>query len=108
MAKNATIYVGNAPYSITEQELRDLFTPRNIVRVTIVMDPQMNRPRGFSFVEFASQEDADSAVAEFNGTQFGNRTLKISIAQDRSGGGNNRGGRAPGRPRREDDFGWRK
>lgn len=85
MTKNATVYVGNAPYDTTEDELRTLFAPRKINRVTIVMDKETQRPRGFSFVEFANPADAESAVAEHNGAQFGGRTLKISIAREREG-----------------------
>jgi cold-inducible RNA-binding protein len=101
-----TIYVGNAPYNTSEQELRDLFAPRAIKRVSIIMNPDTNKPKGFSFVEFATAAEADSAVKAFDGTEFGGRTLKIAVARERpssSGGGNQRSGgkRAGGGKRSE-------
>jgi RNA recognition motif-containing protein len=84
----ATVYVGNFPYNTTEQELRDLFTPREIRRVTVVMDRSQEppRPKGFAFVEFANESDAKSAIGALNGTMFGGRTLKVDAANERTRG----------------------
>lgn len=110
-----TIYIGNLPYSATEEELKNLFAPRAINRVTLVTDKETGKPRGFGFVEFGSVEEAESAIANFDGSVFGKRTLKISMARERqksTGGGggverrdhNKRGGGG----RRGEDYGWNK
>jgi len=55
---NRTIYIGNMPYTTTKEELIRLVHPRKVERVTIPTDRETDRPRGFAFVEFASDEDA--------------------------------------------------
>jgi len=106
---NRTIYIGNMPYTTTKEELIRLVHPRKVERVTIPTDRETDRPRGFAFVEFASDEDAASAVQDLDGTEFGNRTLKVNISKPREGrregGGGGGGGRdrdrRGGRDRRE-------
>ena len=88
------LYVGNLPFTATEDSVRALFAPHGTVeRVSLITDRDTGRPRGFGFVEM-SNADASRAVQALNGKDFGGRTLKVNEAQDRDrgGGGGNRGG----------------
>lgn len=108
MAKTGTVYIGNMSYKTTEQELRDLFAPRSIARITIVMDQEQQRPKGFCFVEFANPDDASEVVSTFNGSMFGGRTLKVDFARERTngnGGGDRRHDKR-GKRKGNSDYGW--
>ena len=88
---NNKLYVGNLPYSTTEDDLRQMFSEAgNIVSVTIPIDKMSNRPRGFAFVEMGSGEEASKAINLFNGQELDGRTLNVSEArppENRSSGG---------------------
>ena len=88
------LYVGNLPFSASEEQIRDLFAQngRAVTEVRLVTDRETGRPRGFGFVEMGSQEDADSAIRELNGFQFGGRPLTVNEARERVGGGGGMGG----------------
>jgi cold-inducible RNA-binding protein len=94
------IFVGNLDFNTGEDELRQLFEQYGQVdRVAIMTDRDTGRSRGFGFVEMASTEDGEKAIAALNGTQVGGRTLNVNEARpktDRSGGG---GGGGRGRDR---------
>ncbi len=80
MAKN--LYVGNLPYSSTEDELRNAFSQYGEVNsVTLINDRETGRPRGFGFVEMES--GADEAIQAMNGKDFGGRSLKVNEAKPR-------------------------
>jgi RNA recognition motif-containing protein len=83
------LYVGNLPFTASEEEIRNLFAQngRNVTEVRLVTDRETGRPRGFGFVEMGSQEDADGAIRELNGFQFGGRPLTVNEARERVGGG---------------------
>jgi len=83
------LYVGNLPFSADEQQVRDLFSQggRNVTEVKLITDRETGRPRGFGFVEMASSQDADAAIREINGSNFGGRTLTVNEARERTGGG---------------------
>lgn len=85
------LFVGNLSYSITEQELRDAFSQsgRTVQSVRIALDRETQRPRGFAFVEVATDADADSAINEWNNKMLAGRTIFVEKAQER----------APGAPR---------
>src|SRR6202166_1829072 len=92
------IFVGNLSFSTTEDELRQLFEPHGQVdRVSIMTDRDTGRSRGFGFVEMASNEDGEKAIAALNGSQIGGRTLNVNEARPKTehagGGGRDRGGR---------------
>jgi len=95
------IYVGSLPYSITEQQLTDLFSPHGTVEsARVIMDKFSGRSKGFGFVEMASDEEAQKAIAAVNGTSLEGRSLVVNEARPqesrpRSGGGG--GGREPRR-----------
>jgi RNA recognition motif-containing protein len=91
------IFVGNLSFSTTEDELRQLFEPHGQVdRVSIMTDRDTGRSRGFGFVEMASNEDGEKAIAALNGSQIGGRTLNVNEARPKTeragGGGRDRGG----------------
>ncbi len=78
-----SLYVGNLPFSASEDEVRDLFSPYGTVEsIRLVTDRETGRPRGFGFVEMADDEAA-RAIQELNGTDFGGRTLRINEAERR-------------------------
>jgi cold-inducible RNA-binding protein len=91
------IFVGNLDFNTTEDELRQLFEVHGQVdRVSIMTDRETGRSRGFGFVEMASAEDGEKAIAALNGTQVGGRTLNVNEARPKpersgSGGGGGRG-----------------
>ena len=83
------LYVGNLPFTATEEGVRALFSKHGTVeKVSLITDRETGRPRGFGFVEM-SNADASRAMQALNGTDFDGRALKVSEAQERerSGGG---------------------
>lgn len=78
-----SIYVGNLPFSATEDEIRDLFAAfGNVDSVKLINDRETGRPRGFGFVSMEGDE-ADAAIEALNGKEMGGRTLRINEAQER-------------------------
>jgi RNA recognition motif-containing protein len=92
----ARLYVGNLAHSTTESGLRAAFEQdgRKVVEVKIIMDRDTGQPRGFGFVEMGSPADAEAAIAALDGKPLDGRTIKVNIAQERTGGGG--GGRGGG------------
>ena len=89
------LYVGNLPFSATEDAVRALFAAHGSVeKVSLITDRDTGRPRGFGFVEM-SNADASRAMQALNGKDFDGRALKVNEAQERerSCGGGNRGPR---------------
>lgn len=79
------IYVGNLPFSATEDEIRTLFGQYGTVEsVSLITDRDTGRPRGFGFVEM-SRADASRAIQNLNGKALGGRPLRVNEAQERSG-----------------------
>jgi RNA recognition motif-containing protein len=79
-----SLYVGNLPWSATEEEVRSLFaTHGNVSSVKLISDRETGRARGFGFVEM-DDADAVSAVEALDGTSFGGRTLRVNEAQPRA------------------------
>jgi RNA recognition motif-containing protein len=94
MAKN--IYVGNLNYDTTEATLQELFAAHGeVTSVNVITDRYSGRPRGFAFVEMATDEAAAAAIAALDGQNVDGRTLKVNEAKPRQprGGGNRGGGR---------------
>ncbi len=78
-----TLYVGNLPWSTTEEELSKAFEPYVSVKSTrIIMDRETGRSRGFGFVE-VEDEDAQKAVDAMNGSQLGGREIIVNEARPR-------------------------
>jgi RNA recognition motif-containing protein len=93
----AKIYVGNLPFTATEDQVRALFAEHGSVEsVALPMDRETNRPRGFGFVTMSTAEEAQKAIEAMNGRDVDGRTLTVNVArprEERSGGGGGGGGR---------------
>ena len=86
------LFVGNLPFSATEDSVRALFTPHGTVEtLALINDRDTGRPRGFGFIEMA-HADAARAIEALNGVDFGGRALKVNEAQARERSGGNGGG----------------
>lgn len=88
------LYVGNISFNTTNQDLNDLFGQIGTVEsANIIEDRETGRSRGFGFVEMASREDGEKAIAELNGKELDGRELKVNEAKPQeSRGGGGRGG----------------
>lgn len=93
------IYVGNLPFSATEEEVAELFAPFGAVeKVKIVLDRETGRPRGFCFVTLVDGSRVKEAADAVNGQELGGRPLRVNPAEPREprsggfGGGGGRGG----------------
>lgn len=81
------LYVGNLPFTATEDAVRTLFSTHGTVeKVSLINDRDTGRPRGFGFVEM-SNADASRAMQALDGKDYDGRPLKINEAQDKSRGG---------------------
>ena len=80
MAKK--LYVGGLPYSTTNDELKSAFAQAGSVdSATVIMDKMTGRSKGFGFVEMSSDAEAEAAISQWNGKDFGGRTLTVSEAR---------------------------
>jgi len=90
------LYVGNLSFNTGNPELEQLFASIGTVETaSVVEDRDTGRSRGFGFVEMASKEDGERAIAELDGKEFDGRQLKVNEAkprENRSGGGGGYGG----------------
>jgi RNA recognition motif-containing protein len=78
------IYVGNLPFTITEDKLMDLFVGFGEVSgITLITDKATGQPRGFGFVEMPTQSEAEAAIKGLNGTSIEGRAIQVNIARDR-------------------------
>ena len=86
------LYVGNIPFSTTEDELRSLFEQHGSVEsINVITDRETGRPRGFAFVEMDASA-ADAAMQALDGKDMGGRSLRVNEANERGAGGGGRGG----------------
>ncbi|MDY0109858.1 MAG: RNA-binding protein [Candidatus Krumholzibacteria bacterium] len=87
------IYVGNLPFSATDDDVSQLFGQHGTVHsVALINDRETGRPRGFGFVEMDDNE-ATAAISALNGYEMDGRSLRVNEAEDRRGGGGGGGGR---------------
>ena len=87
------LYVGNLPFSSTEEDLRSVFERHGSVdSVNVITDRETGRPRGFAFVEMSEESTASEAIRALDGTDLGGRNIKVNEAQDRQRGGGGGGG----------------
>jgi len=92
------LYVGNLPYSTTEDDLRTLFSQAGtVVSADVIKDRMSGTSKGFAFVQMESPAEAEKAISMFNGYKMGNRELKVNLARPkedtgRGGFGGPRGG----------------
>lgn len=81
---NTKLYVGGLSYSVNDEQLKQLFAGHGTVQsAKVVLDKYTDRSRGFGFVEMATQQEAEKAIAALNGTQFEGRSLTVNIAKPR-------------------------
>ena len=82
------LFVGNLSYQITELELREAFAQegRAVQSVRIALDRETQRPRGFAFIEMATEADADGAIRQWNGQMLSGRAVFVEKAQERKPG----------------------
>jgi cold-inducible RNA-binding protein len=93
MEMETKLYVGNLPYSSTEDELRTLFSQAGTVAsVALIKDRDTGNSKGFAFVEMSSQSEAEKAIQMFNGYRMSNREIKVNIARPREESGPRGGG----------------
>lgn len=90
------LYVGNLSFRVTSEDLQDHFATAGAVEsANVVFDRETGRSRGFGFVEMASEDDANNAIAQFNGTEYDGRNMVVNEArprEDRGNGGHRRSG----------------
>ncbi|HEV7843147.1 MAG TPA: RNA-binding protein [Pyrinomonadaceae bacterium] len=98
------LYVGNLAFQTSSEDLQELFSQAGTVEsASVVEDRETGRSRGFGFVEMASKEEGEAAIAQFNGKEVNGRNLNVNEARPRedrggrSGGGGGRGGFGGGR-----------
>lgn len=78
------LYVGNLPFSATDDSLKELFAAAGTVTsVNIIMDRETNHSKGFGFVEMNSEEEATKAIELYNGKDLDGRALKVNVAKPR-------------------------
>lgn len=78
-----SIYVGNLPFSATENDVRALFEGHgNVHSVKLIADRDTGRPRGFGFVEM-DQANAEAAIKALNGTDNGGRPMRVNMAEEK-------------------------
>lgn len=92
------LYVGNLSFRVTSEDLQEHFATAGAVSsANVVMDRETGRSRGFGFVEMATDDDANNAIAQFNGQDYDGRNMVVNEARPREE--NNRGGGGGGRGR---------
>jgi len=88
------LYVGNLPYTSSEEELRTLFSQAGTVTaVDLIKDRSTGESKGFAFVQMSSQSEAQKAISMFNGYTLNNRELRVNPARPREEAGGGFGGR---------------
>jgi len=104
------LFVGNLPFSTGEAELQELFERAGAIEsVRVMRDQVTGRARGFAFVEMQTDEDAQKAISQFNGTDMGGRQLVVNEARPKpefAGSGGGGGGRGRGGPGRRSEPRW--
>jgi RNA recognition motif-containing protein len=90
------LYVGNLPFSATDEGLREMFAQAGQVEsARIITDRDTGRSKGFGFVEMSTEQEASEAIKKFNGTELDGRALTVNEARPmtpRDSGGGGRGG----------------
>jgi cold-inducible RNA-binding protein len=79
------LYVGNLPYSATQEQIRELFAQvGEPTEINLITDRDTGRPKGFGFVEMETEEAAQEAIRRFNGFTLDNRALTVNEARPRT------------------------
>lgn len=81
------VYIGNLPYNISEQDIESVFSQFGTIEdISLIRDRGTGRLKGFGFITFESQKSAQEAL-QMDGKDFHGRSIKVSVAKERSGGG---------------------
>ena len=91
---NNKLFVGNLPYSVTDEQLRDLFAGYGeVTSCSVAKDRETGRARGFGFVEMQTQAEAEAAIKNLNGREVAGREISVAVSQPkpRTAGGGGRG-----------------
>jgi len=84
MDQKNKLYVGNLSYDIDNERLSSMFSEYGEIKeATVIMDRLTNKSKGFGFVTFANDEDADKALRELDGKEIQGRNLKVNVAKPR-------------------------
>ncbi|MFG6096986.1 RNA-binding protein [Leptothoe sp. ISB3NOV94-8A] len=88
-----SIYVGNLSYDVTREDIEDVFNEYGRVnRVSLPMDRESGRPRGFAFVEMAAKEDEAKAIEALDGAEWMGRVMRVNEAKPRTASAGSGGG----------------
>ena len=91
------LYVGNLPYSVTEQVLQSTFGQHGTVEtVNLITDRDTGQSKGFGFVEMRTDAEASAAISELNGTELEGRPIKVNEAKPQARRSDRGGGRSGG------------
>jgi cold-inducible RNA-binding protein len=77
------LYVGNLPYSTTDEQLGQLFADYPVASATVIMDRRSGRSKGFGFVEIEDDAQAQAATEALNGSDFDGRAVVVNVARPR-------------------------
>ncbi len=81
---NKKLYVGGLPFSVTDEQLRQIFIGHGTVEsAKVIKDRDTDRSRGYGFVEMGTQEEAEKAISALNGTQLEGRSITVNISKPR-------------------------
>ncbi len=87
------IYIGNLPFNLGEEDLREIFEEYGEVTSSkIIMDKFTGRSKGFGFIEMDDAEEANKAIQELNNAEVGGRNIKVNESKPRENNNNSRGG----------------
>jgi RNA recognition motif-containing protein len=82
--REMNIYVGNLPYSVTNEDLESAFAAfGDVSSATVIMDKMTGRSKGFGFVEMPNQDEAQAALKALDGSDMGGRNVKVNEARPR-------------------------
>ncbi|MFI5275607.1 MAG: RNA recognition motif domain-containing protein [Candidatus Saccharimonadales bacterium] len=94
------LFVGGLPYSVTDDQLREVFEAvGTVASAKVIVDRETNRSKGFGFVEMSNDEEAKAAIAKLDNTEVGGRAITVNEARPQtprtfSGSGNAHGNRS--------------
>jgi cold-inducible RNA-binding protein len=79
---NSKLFIGNLPYSLTDDKLAAIFAPHGtVVSATVLTDRETGRSKGFGFVEMSSEEEAQAAIKACDQMEVEGRNIKVDIAR---------------------------
>lgn len=78
------LYVGNLPWSVDSNELKEIFSVAGPVKsASVITDRETGRSKGFGFIDMETDDDAQEAIERLDGSEVGGRTLKVSFKREK-------------------------